>query len=248
MTHPTPDLRAIVDASRGGDDPDRDDRARVRGALIAKLGATAFVTGAAATTTSTAVASSLAASAAPYLVALALTSAVGVGAVASWRAQRSPPARPAITATHVSPRPARVERPPPAAPIAAPSPVVAPVVAAPSPVVDDPRPAPRTRPSHPAGEGIDSVPLEEAPDLVAETAALREAHVAMEAGDPERALRVLEGYATQHHGGALRVEREAARLIAQCQLGRARELEVTSFMTHHASSPLAARVSRACVR
>lgn len=244
MTHPTPDLRAIVDASRDSDDPDRDDRARVRGALITKLGAAAFVTGAAATTTSTAVAGSLAASAAPYLVALALTSAVGVGAVASWRAHEAPRARPAITATHALPRPARVEPPRVSAPMVAPSPAVA----TPSPVVEAPRVTPRARPARPVGEGIDSVPLEEAPDLVAETAALREAHLAMEAGDPERALRVLEGYATQHQGGALRVEREAARLIAQCQLGRARELEVTSFMTHHASSPLAARVSRACMR
>ncbi len=243
MTHPTPDLRAVIDASRGGDDPDRDDRARVRSALITKLGAAAFVTGAAATTTSTAVASTVAASVTPYLVALALTSALGVGAVATWRTRTPPPARAPIAAPHTTP--ARVEP----APVNAPSPAVT-VIAAPASAtpVDEPRTTPRARPARPVGEGIESVPLEEAPDLVAETAALREAHVAMEAGDPERALRVLAGYSSAHRGGALRVEREAAKLIAQCQLGRARELEVSSFLTHHASSPLAARVGRACLR
>lgn len=248
MTHPTPDLRAVIDASRGGDDPDRDDRARVRGALITKLGAAAFVTGAAATTTSTAVASTVAASVTPYLVALALTSALGVGAVATWRTRTPPPARAPIAAPHARParvEPARVEP----APVNPPSPAVT-VIAAPASAtpVDEPRTTPRARPARPVGEGIESVPLEEAPDLVAETAALREAHVAMEAGDPERALRVLAGYSSAHRGGALRVEREAAKLIAQCQLGRARELEVSSFLTHHASSPLAARVGRACLR
>jgi hypothetical protein len=239
-----PDLRAVIDASRGTDDPDADDRARVRNALVTKLGAAALVTTAATASSSSIAAAatkSVAVVAARYLAALALTSALGAGAVVTYRTRHHAPTPAPIAAPT-----RRVVRAP-----AAPRVITAPVEAPPPQViapVETPPTVVRARPARPEAEGIESVPFEAPSDIRAEVNALEEAYAALEAGDAERSLRVLEDYAAQHPGGSMRIEREAARLIAQCRLGRARELEVTSFLTHRASSPLAARVARACGR
>lgn len=239
-----PDLRAVIDASRGADDPADADRQRVRSALVAKLGAAALVTTAATASSSSIAAAatkSAAAVAARYLAALALTGALGAGAVVTYRTRHPAPT------TVTAPAPTRREVRAPVAPrvIAAPVEAPPPRVVAP---VETPQTVARARPARAEAEGIESVPFEAPSDITAEVNALAEARAALEAGDAERSLRVLEGYAAQHPGGSMRIEREAARLIAQCRLGRARELEVTSFLTHRASSPLAARVASACGR
>lgn len=79
--------------------------------------------------------------------------------------------------------------------------------------------------------------------LAAETRRLREAHGALQAGDPQKALGLLG-----EQGGQLDEERAAERVIALCQLGRVAEAEVAraAFLREHPSSPLAGRVRGGC--
>ena len=79
--------------------------------------------------------------------------------------------------------------------------------------------------------------------LAAETRRLREAHSALRAGDPQKALALLG-----EQGGQLGEERAAARVLALCQMGRVAEAEAAraAFLREHPRSPLAARIQGGC--
>jgi hypothetical protein len=76
---------------------------------------------------------------------------------------------------------------------------------------------------------------------------LRAARAALAAGQAERALLLLERRRGKH-SGVLAEEREAARIVTLCQLGRRDEARAArdQFLLRHASSPLVERVRRAC--
>jgi hypothetical protein len=80
--------------------------------------------------------------------------------------------------------------------------------------------------------------------LAAETRRLREAHGALQSGDPKKALVLLD----EPQGGQLGQERAAARVLALCQLGRGEEAEAAraAFLREHPRSPLADRVRNGC--
>ncbi len=86
------------------------------------------------------------------------------------------------------------------------------------------------------------------PGIGRETELLAMAQRAMSAGQPERALVLLEEHARSFPGGALLEERSAARIIALCQAGHAQEAraEARSFVQQHQNSPLMARVAATC--
>jgi len=102
------------------------------------------------------------------------------------------------------------------------------------------RTAPSAAPLHVNEETADS--------LIAETQRLRDAHGALQSGDPEKALALLSNQAAEDEGQKLREERAAARVLALCKLGRVDEAnaEAAAFLAQNPRSPLAARVRKAC--
>lgn len=87
-------------------------------------------------------------------------------------------------------------------------------------------------------------------DLLAEARALREAQAALDAGHARQALALVEAQSKQFASGELQEERNAARLLALCALGKSDlvERDVTAFLSASSSSPLAPRVRKACKR
>src|SRR5262249_2106870 len=84
--------------------------------------------------------------------------------------------------------------------------------------------------------------------LAAETRRLREAHGALQGGDPAKALAMLDAQSAAFQNGQLREERGAARVLALCRLGRMEEGKgaATRFLAEYPRSPLADRVRSAC--
>lgn len=70
----------------------------------------------------------------------------------------------------------------------------------------------------------------------------------MNADDPAIALQHLEEHARRFPHGVMEEEREAARIVALCQVGRADEARTLAarFLSERPTSPLAARVRAAC--
>jgi len=84
--------------------------------------------------------------------------------------------------------------------------------------------------------------------LEEEISLLREAHEALRAAQPERALDLLEEHAQRFPRGALEQERRAMRAIALCQAkpGAAARLEADHFLRSAPESPLVERVRSVC--
>lgn len=89
-----------------------------------------------------------------------------------------------------------------------------------------------------------------APDLGSEVALLGEAQRRLRSGDARGALDALDEHARRFGGGALGPEREAARILALCKLGRRDEARALAdrFLASAPSSPLSQRVREACAR
>jgi hypothetical protein len=76
---------------------------------------------------------------------------------------------------------------------------------------------------------------------------LREVRVALAAGEGDRALSLLEARESNKASGVFAEEREAAKIVTLCALGRQEaHAAATRFLTTHGTSPLAERVRRAC--
>jgi hypothetical protein len=122
----------------------------------------------------------------------------------------------------------------------------------------EPQPCPRPR--HAEGQGVAAsqvvdaaVPVEAAPPadvaLIEETRLLQVAQGALRDHQPVRALEVLEEHERRFPAGTLSLEREAARLVAQCQLGSSDETRARAerFVASHPGSIHTARVTAACL-
>jgi hypothetical protein len=85
-------------------------------------------------------------------------------------------------------------------------------------------------------------------DVSAELALLRDAHDALRNGDGARALALLDEHGRRFPRGSLVEEREAARVLALCKVGRAVEARdaASRFLREHPQSPQAERVAHAC--
>ncbi len=85
-------------------------------------------------------------------------------------------------------------------------------------------------------------------ELDEEVALLREAQSALKRGEGAQALTALDDLAARHPDGALREERQAARVLASCAAGRTAEAELAgrAFMNQFPSSIHSDRVRSSC--
>lgn len=155
---------------------------------------------------------------------------IGVLAVALSR-RAPPPVAPPIaavpTVVHAAPPPPAQVRPPVA--IAPPMPAVAPAVAPPA-----------STPRRPAGSAEDP--------MLVELRAVQVAQRALARHDGATALRALATLDRTHPRGDLREERDALRVLALCDAGRADDARAAAdtFLARHPGSPQATRVRGAC--
>jgi hypothetical protein len=93
MSDLAPEDRALLDLARGGHEPTREDRMRVRGALLARIGVGA---GLAATTATTSKAATMAVLWTKVLATIVIGTAVGSAGVVSYRATRPVHVQPVV--------------------------------------------------------------------------------------------------------------------------------------------------------
>jgi len=218
------DTRSIIDAARGGHEPNEMARARVRRGVEIKLAAgIALAVGPA----SSAFAGALKLTAA--VVAVGSVVGAGVYAYPRFATKRAPVHAPA----------ARVA---PAAPAVMPPPPVEIEITA--PVVTTAR-VPARRHAHVAAP---PVAVENVSGLKEETALLGAANAALARGDVKRALAVLDEYDRRPGAGTLAEERTVTGILASCAAGHAEtaRAEARSFRARWPRSPLAARVDGSC--
>jgi hypothetical protein len=230
-----PRMRALIDAARGGHDPNELNRARVRRGVEVKLAAgIGLALGPAA--------SAFAGTAVKLTLAVAAVgTVVGAGIYALPRRGDAP----VRAAAHV----ASQHRP--VAPIAlgaAPAPVVAEPPAPVSPTekltASLPAPAPRRRVHAPPAP-----PVESASAIAEETALLGGANTALAHHDVARALALLNDYDHRSGAGVLAEERTVTGVLAFCAAGKleAAAVEARRFRARWPRSPLTARIDGSCV-
>jgi hypothetical protein len=249
MSELGPEARAILEAGKNGDDPRPEDRARMRRALMASLaaggaGAAASLAGegaagAAEKTIEAAGAAKVLGGMWKLFLGLAVVGAVGGGLM--LRQSTPAPRAPASSAPVAAHEQARVTGSVEMPQAEAPAPPVREEPARPAHSMAQPsaRRAPATAAKAPPAAGD---------TLEAETRRLREAHDALNGGDPARALALLDAQSADFAGGQLREERAAARVLALCKLGRTdgANAEAGRFLRENPRSPLADRVRAAC--
>jgi hypothetical protein len=270
MSELDPQAKDLIGLAREGEGPTQAERTRLRGAVLARVGAGAAVLSAVsgtASATTTAAGGSMARSfAAKVVVAIALVGAAGAGGyvtvglvtkVASGAARVSTPAAAPGTVQAVGP----AVSPPPMAP-----------------GIQSPRESPTgsgmrsedTRaaaaPALPSLAAARPVSIARAPDtstgptttdraaalpdrsLDDETRALRSAIADLRDGHADRALAAIDAQESRFPGGALAEERAEARIVTLCALGRNDEAraDASRFLRAHPRSLLADRVLASC--
>jgi hypothetical protein len=87
------------------------------------------------------------------------------------------------------------------------------------------------------------------PGFAEDARLLRDVRAALAAGQSDRALSLLEAREANAASGVFAEEREAAKIVTLCELGRPEaRVAAARFLKAHATSPLAERVRRACPR
>jgi predicted component of type VI protein secretion system len=133
-------------------------------------------------------------------------------------------------------------------------PVVATTPAAPVPTIttaaSDVEHEPRQSRSRAVDSKVRAAPSPSADSSFAEDARLlRDVRTALAAGQRERALSLLEAREANAAPGVFSEEREAAKIVTLCGMGRPEGRAAASrFFAAHGASPLAERVRRACPR
>jgi hypothetical protein len=232
------DARSILDLARDAADPTDRDRKRVKGAMIAQLGAAAAVVSSSTTIAAASGGTGTAAAAAGVgLGVKVLASVAVVGLVAGGAAWRS--ASSIATRVHEPPpvvaRATSAER---AAPLATDVPPLAPPAPPVSPSEETPAETPlhaAPRPLAPVAQGA----------LALEVSVLGSARSALRAGEPLRALALLDAHRATFARGMLREEYLAARVMTLRDLGRRAEASAAArqFAAEMPHSPLAAELA-----
>lgn len=242
-----PDERPWLDALRTADEPSAADRARVRAAVMASVGAA----GAAGALVKTGAVAKAAVKTGivvgVWKIGLASVVLLAAAGGTTWMLTRPAPApvaavaAPVVAAAPVAASAAPVEPAPVAVAQAdMPGEVAAPV-ATPSARVRvagsarAPAPSPVARP-------------ETADAFEGEMALLTSAQHALERGDTTTAIGALSRHRREHPSGTLAVERDGLLAIASCDAKRADGRALGErFVAQNASSPLVARVRAACL-
>jgi hypothetical protein len=101
-----------------------------------------------------------------------------------------------------------------------------------------------SRPASSSAPAVTALPL----SLSAETRQLEAAQEQLAAGQGQRALEILDRHRAEFPAGALAEERDFARVIALCQLGRQSEASASAqaFLRATPSSPLVPRLRKSC--
>jgi hypothetical protein len=227
MSDLSPETQELLRQARGPEEMPAARRRKLKGAVLARV----------AVASSTALAAPAVASifgaGAKVAVGIAVAVSLGTGGFFALRPRAPQAAAPRVVVT---------------APV-----VAAPVVARPAEMPPPPGPAlvnelPTRAPSPPAHRPAHHVAVRPSADdsIVAETALLRDADRDLRAERPRDALALLDRHRAQFPRGVLAPERDAATLIARCELGTEARRDVDSFLATHVGSPLAARVRVAC--
>jgi hypothetical protein len=238
----SPGARALLRAADTYDDPSADDAARVRRAVLTRVGAIGLTAAVVTASSTQAKAASITAIAAKLSAAVALT----VGGVAAWTFATAPETPPVSAPAPVTARgaePAQTPRP------EAPAPVEAPLLDADKLAVEElPKPKAPRQPGPALPEKPEPAKTEPSPaDLEAEMKLIRAADAAVRAGRSSEALSLLGQHQAAHARGSLSHEREGLRALAQCQLGSPGALATaTRFIERSPRSPLAGRLRGAC--
>jgi len=226
----SPGARSLLQAADTYDDPSAEDAARVRRAVMTRVGAIG-ITAAVVTAGSTqAKAASVMSLAAKLTAALAITAGgVAVTAHAPMKAQpaaQAPQQSPVVAPAPaiISPEDVKLEE---EAPVAKRS-----LARAVRPEVEKSEPA-KVEPT--------------AADLEAEMKLIRGADAALRAGRSNEALTLLAQHQAEHPHASLAHEREGLRAIANCQIGVAGSSSAAErFLSRSPHSPLAPRLRSAC--
>ncbi|HEX9295885.1 MAG TPA: hypothetical protein VF881_08615 [Polyangiaceae bacterium] len=227
----SPEAQAIVDAARAGDVPAVEDRMRIKQSVLVRVSAAAVAISSASATSSVAAAKG---GVAWLVTSLVVGGAAAIGVV-QWNDTHRPATAP-LTARAAEPAP-RERTESKRVPTSEESPDV-PAPTAPLRVAPSRPPDPAAAPSRVASHTT----------LEREIALLREAHEALRAAEPGRALDVLDQHAERFPRGALAEERRAVRAIALCQAkpGSAARAQAETFLRSAPESPLVERVRSAC--
>lgn len=224
MSRLGPEERALVDAARDAYAPTADDRERVKQALAGELGPEAFGVRVPAPSP-----------ARPWWHLAAGAVAVGLAVAGGLvlHGTRAPGPKPptatvAPQATHALPQPAPVQPPgeildPPAVP------------------VESLRTVPATHDTAKSAPAVEST-------LERELVLLRRAKAAVDRGDADEALALLDRHEKTYPNGILAEERGATRVLALCSAGRTREAKTSAsdFLAKYPHSPSAVRVRGSC--
>lgn len=239
MSEFSDESKALFSAGRADLEPSRGDRARVRRALAARLGAVALGASASASLGGTAAAAATTAKGSFGLVLkwVGVGALIGVGAGTSYVAFKG--ASVETTAAIASNAPAASAKSPtasvPAARAVEPLP----------PIGQLPE-----REATPQKKAVSPASAASAPGarVGEEAALLRKAHEALRAGNGDQAVRLLREHAARFPAGILSQERSAQLVAALCSLGRDGEArrEAQLFLQRNPSSVLATTVRNSC--
>jgi hypothetical protein len=239
----SPGARSLLQAAATYDDPSAEDEARVRRAVLTRVG----VIGLTAATAAVVTASSTQAKAASVMaIAAKLTAALAVtagGVAATWSY-----VNPATDAAPLStPAPVAKAKAPKA--LSQAEPLLEPAVVSPEDVKLEEAPV-RRAPRLTRAEPLEKEPPKPEPtpaDLEAEMKLIRGADAALRAGRSSEALSLLARHQSEHPRASLAHEREGLRAIAQCQVGAGGSRDAAErFISRSPRSPLAARLRSAC--
>lgn len=235
MKPEAPELSALIDLARHGDEPTADDRRRVTSRVAERLAIGAGVGAAALTFSRFGWAASLKTWG---VVAVALAGA-GSGAYLVTSEPEAPSSSVAVRPAPVVPRIGSVA--------VMPEPVAPPVTVDQPHVVEAPV-IKRERSGSASSSAQPSASVLEPGKLARETAALRAANEALRGGAAARSLTLLDAFSKEFPGGVLTEEALATRVAALCALGRVDEARTvgTRFVQRYPRSPVAARVRGSC--
>lgn len=245
MDELSPGARSLLQAADTYDDPSADDAARVRRAVLTRVGAiglTAAVVTAGSTAATQAKAASVMGIAAKLTAALAVTAG---GVAASWTyvnhdRHEAPVVAPAPVMAKAKPLQAAERQAAPAEPA-----IVTPEDVQLEEAAPTARRVARVRPEP---EKVEPKPAAPTPaDLEAEIKLIRGADAALRAGRSSEALALLAQHQSEHPRASLAHEREGLRAIANCQVGAGGSVAVAQrFIERAPRSPLAPRLRSAC--